>query len=561
MSDKCEPCDIGEDAIRYSLSFQYNDNSHGGASFKLERVLKEIWNIILSFLRPGDHMKLTRVCRGFLYLVSTSESSAKEISYIHPFSKRILEFSVGQFQDWPTAKHLQNLAIRDGRIYGNPVDYQDLKRGLQAFQKLRSLILVGICIFDSDLVSISTELQNLELYVCKNLTEDGFTVLQDRMITRLVIDQCAGISRLPSTLPRRLISLRLQSDSNLLGEIDDVLNIPSTVVKLDVDFQCTIDNKVFSHLPKSITELTLRFFDGDHTQVERRELPALRETLKSLKFYDMNINIESLAKLSNLTTLDMSGCTFLTDSSLSVLTCLTNLECLSLENCKMPELTDNVLEFIPKTLKKFSCFSDITEQGLKKLPTSLTQLQLKNRTNTVMGGLRDNILPRLVDLTCTFTDQTWPLYPLQNTITKLTIKHKVPQIEPDLNIYGNPFRGMPTGIRSFSLIGYRIGDLDKVLPHSATWNYSGFPDTLEDICIIYARPCNVGPMLYRILPPSIKDVCILVNNNNPDRELISTETLAHLTSLTKLTTRLSDFAEGALDDLRERRPEVVFNLQ
>jgi len=255
--------------------------------------------------------------------------------------------------------NVRNVTLRDcynvsGRVL------RHLPASVQAFEFYNCCNLTKSMAND-DVKFLPRDMSNLSLRTCENITDDVAPFLPASLKSLdLSGSKVSDISKLPRGL-KSLILARCQLPLKSLA------GLPDTLVTLDLT-QSAFELGALDNLPSSIRSLNL---SGCSTLTDQ--------------------DLAQLSKLSELNTLLLEGSANITTKGIEELPA--SLKVLSIKHCA--GINDRAILSIPRNLKEFSLWKckSVTKSGLIRLPSTLVALKLVHTAinDEVVGMLPSNL--------------------------------------------------------------------------------------------------------------------------------------------------------------------------
>lgn len=558
--------------IIYGLSFQYVEHT----TTRLEPLSEDIWlTICLEYLRRSDKLMLRQTCRAFLYIVSKASKLMRHTVWE---AEAIVRFSWEQYplyRNWPSLR-VYELVVEGTFPYiisdddqSNPSSDVDMTEESRDVNLIEDTKIPTGQLYEADWSSI----ENVDRGIIENLVPK-LTTLTTLIVNRYNIITCETIKSLPTSLTSLHLDQCVITGEALGCASDKVRNItiqntgnlatfPKGLRELRL-YECENMLTCSHALPESLTKLTIQersngvckdlYFDVSFPsrllqldlisytpdEISNNTLSNIPVSLTSLSLFETTVgDMSCLYHLTNLTSFDACGSDIDEGSTITCLRSWKRLTRLKLIACK--NLSDNVIRFIPTKLVQFGGFTSITDDGLKKLPTTLIALYLTGckylSDNGIQGmGVTHTNLRKLV---------------MRNMKNITTLKN-FPTSLTEINVSN----GRKNGLVSLDGIPPKLNRLMLFGPHSdlVDASFRNIPTTLQTIyisgCLKVTRefikhlPCGLTRMLFN---PSSK--------NGP----VHSSHLFHLTSLKTLMIGSLDMDSESIGYLFKHRINLVID--
>lgn len=338
-------------------------------SIWLDFLPQEIWYIILGFFERDTFKALRLTCRDMRQLSNESSCWSQTVPF---WNVEMYIFNCKRF-GWSTPT---NLKISKSKGLYTP----DMMKILADYTPINELTYEGHCIFNENVKHFPSSLEKLSMNMSSfnHIHQDGLfnnDGLKDlpRGLKTLALKGCKNISDEGIRfLPPSLTKLDLSGCDRI--SVESFIHMPSSLAELDLSKCPDISTENYNLLPTTLTKLTLNGCKG-FTNICLKYLPA---QLKELSISKCE-KVSEIHQISSkyLVSLDLSGCTQLSDSFVKSLEPLHHLKSLNVNYCS--KVTNLVIPQLPSTLTQLRTYGckGITGDCLTELSSSITRLEFE----------------------------------------------------------------------------------------------------------------------------------------------------------------------------------------
>jgi hypothetical protein len=393
--------------------------SSGVGNNNIFGILKEVWlNHIFIYFDTKTKKRVQSVCKTFYFLINQITKWSIQFQYLEKYLKfynnkeeknnNILLEKKEKEEKWkPNIYHI--LIEREFN------DYSILNKIPKS--NIKSLEFYNSNIKDSELSYLPSSLENLILNNCYGLTNEGIKNLPTSLKSLEIIESYYQklTRQIIEYLPKGFIELKIIS---IELEDSDLKELPSSLTKLNLENQYKLTNDKFKYLSKNLKYLELNKIDNFNeeglklipsnitylsisncSKINDNSLKYIPSNIIHLKLnYCENINgigFQYLTLLSNLKKLEIDG-KYLTDEGMKILHNLTIIQSLDLNSNK--NITNEGIKYLPLSLTSLRLnFNEnkITKECLLNLPSNLIKLEIYGSNRYNYEEIDEEILTKL----------------------------------------------------------------------------------------------------------------------------------------------------------------------